>query len=301
VNSRVLLLAALPVLLPGVAWAQEPLTIQELELEYSSAVQRHQAAFDAWEALESRFQRALDSLSAATESGSSSRINAAFTLTQQLEGEVRLQERRVGELADGVRASRSRLLAALDLQLDELVDEVEATQDPEEHEELVAILNDRNLRYLQLRAEEDPETTLEPMRELTVDPRDTPEDILRKAQAMDVRGNRIEAQLAVWGQRLDELRRDQRRARQVRDFMAGVERYDDTRLPVVSPPNRTGPPPEPGERPPGADTLSGEARAVTLEERIERLESLVEELTRRLEAIRDKAERFRRLARGGGG
>lgn len=288
-------------LAPNLAGAQDVLTIQELELQYTARVQQHEAAYAHWEVLESRFIRALDSLTAATASGNEDRQNAAFTRTQQLGEEIQLQERRVAELAGEVEEARNQLLDALKERLDSLIVQVEATEDPEERRELTAILDDRNNRYLALRAEEDPETTLEPMREMTIDPRDTPEIILRKAETLELRGARYEAQLAEVGQRLEALREDQRRARTVRDFVAGLERYDDTRLPVVSPGGRPGTATDPSGRPSGADSLGVEGPAMTLEERIESLERVRGELERRLEEIQAKAERFRDAARRRGG
>lgn len=297
--SRILPLALLLALWPGSAWPQDVLTIQELELQYSSKVRQHQAAFDAWTAMEIRLGRALDSVTAATDSGNADRRNRAFTVFRQLAGEIRVQERRVDEIAEELRAARSDLLTALGQRLEELTQQADSAVDPQERRELAAILYDRNSRFLELRAEEDPETKLEPMQDITIDPRDTPDLIIRKAELLDFRANQYEAQLTEVGRRLEELRRDQRRARQVRDFVAGVERYDDTRLPVVSPGARAVDPPDPRQLPPGADTLGVEARPLTLEERIQNLDLLQQELGIRLQQIRDKAERYRRLARGG--
>ena len=298
--SRILPLALLLALWPGSAWPQDVLTIQELELQYSSKVRQHQAAFDAWEAMESRFDRAIDSLNAAEDSGNTARTNRAFTVFRQVAGEISVQKLRVDNIAEEVRIARSTLLSALNQQLEELIQQVDSAVDPQERRELAAILNDRNNRYLELRAEEAPETTLEPMQDIIIDPRDTPEIIIRKAELLDFRANQYEARAAEVGRRLEELRRDQRRARQVRDFVAGVERYDDTRLPVVSPGARTVTSPDPGQLPSGADTLGVEARPLTPEERIQNLDLLQQELEIRLQQIRDKAERFRRQARGGG-
>ena len=88
-----------------------------------------------------------------------------------------------------------------------------------------------------------PETTLEPMQDITISPSDTPRDILRKAATLDFRADQHEARLAEVERRLRTLQEDQRRARNVSDFLAGVERYDDTSLPVVSPPATTFSPP----------------------------------------------------------
>lgn len=293
--SVVLLLASLAPLR-----GQEPPNIQALEAEYLAARAEYEAAFLALEALESRYNQALDDFDQARTSGDDDRANRAFTAVQQLGAERRAQDRRVEEKAQGLRDARGRLLEALGASLESLILEVDAATDPEERRQLALILADRNNRYLELRGEEDPETTLEPMPDLVISPSDSPRDILRKAGTLDFRAEQYEARLTEVERRLEELRRDQRRARAVQDFVAGLERYDDTRLPVVPPATRTVDPSDPGQVPPGADTLGVESTTLTLEERIENLELLQREMEERLQQIRDKADRFRRLAGGGG-
>lgn len=298
-TSRSLFLALVLALSPGLAGAQDVPTIQELEYQYRAQLQLHQSAFDAWRALELGLARALAEFTAASEAGATNQRDQAFTDSQRLGSQVGLQAVRVGEYAEEVRRARSALLAAHTAVVDSLIQLVESTQDPAEREELTAILADRNNRVMELRGEEDPETTLEPMQEFTIGPRDTPEIILAKAEALEERANRREVQLAEARRRLEELRQDQRRARTVRDFMAGLERYDDTRLPVVSPGSRTTTQTDPEQVPPGADTLGVEERPMTLEERIESLEIFESGLEQRIQQIRDKAERFRQAARRG--
>jgi hypothetical protein len=298
VKIRGWILAFLLALLPGWANGQVVLTIQELELEYSSKVQTHRAALDVWEVLESRYDRAVAETEAAEAAGDAARKNRAFTLFLQLSGEIRDQERRVGELAQEVREARSALLVALGQRVDDLLRQLEEATDPQEEEELNIFLRDNGNRLVELRAEEEPETSLEPMQDVTIDPRDSPADILRKANNLEFRANRYEAQLAGVSQRLEELREDQRRSRRVSDFNADLNRYDDTRLPVVSPANRTTPPPDAAQRPTDVDSLGTNARPMTLEERIESLELLEEELGFRIQQARDKAARFRQRAGG---
>ncbi len=279
---------------------QEAPNIQALESEYLAARAEYEAAFLALEALESRYSQALDEFDAARASDDETRANRAFTAVQQLGAERRAQDRRVEEKAQNLRDARSRLLEALGTRLEGLIQEVDAATDPEDRRQLALILADRNNRYLELRGEEDPETTLEPMPDLVISPSDSPRDILRKAGTLDFRAEQYQARLTDVERRLEELRRDQRRARAVQDFVAGLERYDDTRLPVVPPSTRAVDPSDPGQVPAGADTLGVEARPLTLEERIENLELLGREMEERLQQIRDKANRFRRLAGGGG-
>lgn len=298
---RRLLPLLLLILLPGKAPGQEPepLNIPALESEYLAAQGEYQAAFFALEALESRYNQALEAFDEARASGDMDRTNRVFTTVQQLGAEVGSQERRVQQKARELEDARARLLEALGQRLEELIQLRDTTLDEEEQLQLAVILEDANNRLLELRAEEPPETTLEPMQDVTISPGDTPRDIRRKAATLDFRADQHEARLVEVVRRLERLEEDLRRARTVSDFVAGLERYDDTRLPVVSPGNR-GVEPETNQRPSGADTLGLQERPLTLEERIQRLELLVEDLTRRMVEIRAKARRFTDIAGGGG-
>jgi hypothetical protein len=285
--------------LPFLAGGQENPNIQILEPEYRRAQAEYEAAFRALEALEGRLNQALEDVDAARAAQDEGRTNRAFALVLQLSGDLRLQRQRVDEKAEELRQARSRLLQVLRLRVDDLIAEVDSARDDSERAALAAILEDANNRRLELLAEEEPETVLEPMRDITISPTDLPIDIRRKAATLDFRAEQHEARLEGIDQRLEELRQDLRRSRFVSDFLSGVERYGDTRLPVGRPGTQVTTPPDPEQRPQAADSLAPETRPMTLEERIQRLEDLRAELEERIQLIRAKAERFRAIAGGG--
>ena len=278
--------------LSSLASGQEDPRIQILEPEYQQAQAEYEAAFRALEALEGRLTQALEEVDEARAEG--------YDLVLQLSSDLRLQRQRVDEKAEELRDARFSLLQALRRRVDELLAEVDSARDDSERSALAAILQDVNNRRLELLAEEEPETVLEPMRDITISPTDLPIDIRRKAATLDYRAEQHEARLVGIDQRLEELGQDLRRSRFVSDFLSGVERYGDTQLPVGRPGSQITPPTDPEQRPPGADSLAVETRPMTLEERIERLEELRTELEERIRLIRAKAERFRALAGGGG-
>lgn len=284
-------------LLPPLAGAQEDPSIQILEPEYQRAQAEYEAAFSALEALEGRLNQALEDVDEARAAGDEARTNQGYDLVLQLSGDLRLQRQRVDEKAEELRDARTLLLQALRRRVDELLSEVNSARDDSA---LAAILQDVNNRRLELLAEEEPETVLEPMRDITISPTDLPIDIRRKAATLDYRAEQHEARLEGIDQRLEELRQDLRRSRFVSDFLSGVERYGDTQLPVGRPGTQITTATDPEERPSGADSLAVETRPMTLEERIGRLEELRGELEERIQLIRAKAERFRVLAGGGG-
>jgi len=292
------LLSLVLLLVPHPALGQDVPNLAALENEYQAAQGEYQAAFFALQALENRYNQALEDWSVARSSQNQNRTDSIFTAVQRMGLQVGTQERRVQEKAGELEEARERLLNALGVRLEELIQERDSAVDPEEQRQLAAILADHTNRLLELRAEEPPELALEPMQEVTISPSDTPRDILRKAEFLSNRADRHEATLAEVDLRLRRLREDQRRARDVNDFVADLERYDDTRLPVVSPGARAVDP-EPSQLPPGSDTLAVEDRPLTLEERIQQLEIFREDLTGRIESIRAKAGLFREIAGGG--
>jgi len=138
---------------------------------------------------------------------------------------------------------------------------------------------------------------LQVLQEITIQTSDTPQDILGKAGFLDHRADQYESELAQTEQRLDQLRNQQRRDRLVQDMVADAQRYDDTRAPVGPPGSRTTDPLRPGQVLP--DTLGVGELPLTLEERIEGLQLLRERLADYIVQVRDRAELFRRRARGG--
>lgn len=288
------------VLLPLPAGAQQDFNTLVLEPEYRRAQAEYDAAFNALVALEGRLNQALEDLDRARASEDEARMTRAYNLVLTLSGDLREQRRRVDQKASELRDARFQLLQALRRRVDALIAQVDSARTEADSASLAAILEDVNNRRMELLSEEEPETALEPMRDITISPTDLPIDIRRKAATLDFRADQHEAQLLGIDRRLEELRQDQRRSRFVSDFLSGVERYGDTRLPVVPPGSGNPPPPDPTQRPVEPDSLGGGERPMTLEERIQALEILREELGERIRQIREKAARFRALAGGGG-
>lgn len=281
-------------------WAQETSNILVLEPEYRRAQGEHLAAYNALVALEGRLNQAYEDLARARNVGDQAAAEEALSRVLQLSGMQREATLRLNEKAEELTEARSRLIQAYRQSVDELMAQADSTQEREAREELRAIVIDRNNRRLELLAEEEPETALEPMQDLTISATDTRQDILRMAATLEFRAEQHEAWLEGIDQRLEELRQDLRRSRRVSDFLSDMERFGDTRLPVGPPGTQTPPPPDPNRLPAEADSLGAEPRPMTLEERIRRLENLREQLEERIQLIRDKAARFRVLAGGGG-
>ena len=123
--------------------------------------------------------------------------------------------------------------------------------------------------------------TVEPVPDLVIRPADDTTAIRTKAGMLDVWAERDEERLAYTAQLLTDLRREQSNLRRSQDFRAGIERYGDTRLPVVTTVTQ--------------GVVGGD---MTYEERIASLESVQAVLIGRIEETKAKAERFRREAGG---
>lgn len=306
--SRVILMTVFGGIIPAVAGllvvpppaeAQEPQNRQVLDADYRRALAAYEEAFTALEAMEGRFGAAMAAFDTAQASNDEAGSERAYALMRQLSGELELQRPRVAEKAEELRVAQALLFEATRSWVDDLLDQVDSAQDETERAALRAILEDANNRRLELLSLEEPETTLEPMGDLTIDPTDSRQSILRMARVLDFRAARHEARLEGVEARLEGFRQDLQRDRRVSDMLSDLGRFDDTRLPVGSPGAQNNPPPDPEQLSPGADTLAVEARPLTLEERIERLEILRAELEERIQVIREKAARFRALAGGG--
>lgn len=284
--------------LPGWANGQEPLTLPELERTYRAAAAAYQDAYETLRVYQSRFERASDALRAAQLAGNSARRDSAFAEIMQLSPERTLQEQRVEEKAEELRVVRERLLAALNLRLDEYLDRTTGVLTDTERRELAVQMADTRNRINELRAEEDPEVTLEPLPDIQIEPRDSPDDIRAKATLLEVRADQYAQQLVEIDRRLETLQAEQARLRRANDFMAGVERFDDPRLPVGPPGGQRTPPPDPARVPAGADSTAVGVRPLTREEEIEALSRLREVYAETIQTTRDKAERFRKEAGG---
>jgi hypothetical protein len=181
------------VLLPGAAGAQQDFNTVVLEPEYRRAQAEYDAAFNALVALEGRLNQALEDLDQARASEDEARMNRAYNLVLTLSGDLREQRRRVDQKATELRDARFQLLQALRRRVDALIAQVDSTRSEADSASLAAILNDVNNRRMELLAEEEPETVLEPMRDITISPTDLPIDIRRRTTG------RTRTRLGYWG------------------------------------------------------------------------------------------------------
>ena len=280
------------------AYAQEELTLPELDGLYRLAVLDYDAAFQALENLSSQFDRASLDLTAAIAAGDEAAKNRAYAETLRIAPQRRQLVRRVEDKAQELLVARDRLLDANAQYLTDLLAQADTASNPVDQRFLATFVTDTRNRIRELRNLENPQVTLEPEPDINWEPRDGPSVLRAKATILEVTANQYEEQYAYYARHLEGLRRDQSLDRRSGDFLAGITRFDDPTVPVGPPGARTIPPPGQVQPPPGADSLGVDGGFLTLEQRIQALEVLQEEITQSVQNMRVRAETLRRLAGG---
>lgn len=286
------------VLAVGALAAPGPLPAQTSEevlaqrrLEYRAARDAYEAAVSAFSVVERRFSAALEQVGRARRAGDQEALEQAFALAQDRSVPLRAQETRVAEVRQRLQEARQDLIDVITVRLGELLAEMDQASSAAERAELDALWRDLANEQERLEAEGGDELALNPvvLPEITFDPRDGPEELEAKAQI-------LERHAAVTDTIIRELDEDiaglidrLRIERQRRDFLAGTERFDDTRVPVVTGSGS-------GERPAAADSTVVD-RPRTLEERVEALRRYREQLVAYRTQLEVRARQFRQRVR----
>lgn len=272
---------------PAEAQTLEQVVIQR-RLEMRAARAAHQAALDAFNVLDRQFNQALDEVRAARRSGDNARLDRASALAQDRSVPRSAQEVRLREAAAALVRARDRFIDALTGRMEELVRAMDAAPSGEQRARLNSLFMDHQRELEGLEAEAAEAFRLDPvvLPDIVFDPRDVPEEVLAKAELLERRAADADSVIADTDRRIQDLNRRMRIERQGRDFLAGAERFDDTRVPVVA--GR----PAGGQRAESDSTVVG-ARPQTLEERIEALTRYRAELEAYRDELRVRARQFR--------
>ncbi len=272
------------------AQSLENLVIQR-RLEFRQARADYDAALAAFGVVERQWSAALEEVNRARRSGDQDALERAFAVAQDRAGPLRGQDQRVEEARGGLDARRQVLVDVITLRLEQLVEQMDAAASRAQRTELDVLFRDLQNELRNLEAEAEVTFRLEPvvLPEVTFDPRDGPDDLRSKAQLLERQAADIDTLLVDTDRRMEALDGRLRIQRQRGDLLAGVERFDDTRVPVVI----SGPPP--GGVP--ADSAGVGTRPLTLEERIEELRIYRTQLAAYRDQLLIKAETFRQRIR----
>jgi Mg2+ and Co2+ transporter CorA len=284
------LLADVPALAPQVVQSLEALVAQRRR-ELARARLEYEAAVAAFNVVDGQWQAALDEVSRARRSGDESALERAWASAQERAGPFSAQEQRVQTARDSLTAIRSALMEAIEARLQQLLDQMDASPSSAQRLTLNALFNDLRNELQALDEESQAGLRLQPvvLPEITFDPRDGPEERRTKAQLLERQADFVQTLIDEADDRIRALNNRLRIRRQSVDLLASVDRFDDTRVPVV-----TGGPPRGGVAP--DSTLAG-GRPLTLEEQIEQLGAYREQLQDRRQSLLLRAEIFRGAAR----
>jgi len=289
--GMILAVAALGVAtLPAGAQRVEEVLAQR-RLEYSAALAAHEAAQSAYAVVEQRFSAALNEIDRARRSGDTDAHQRALAVAQERSVPKADQQRRVEQAADSLRSARQALIDILITRQQDLVGELDAATSATRRQQLDILLRDvtNELRALEDAAED--RLSLGPVAtEITFDPRDGPAQLRAKAEILERLAVVVDTAIQTVDAEIEQLRERLRTERQMRDFLAGTERFGDRSVPVV-----TGPPG--GENTVPADSAVAGGRPRTLAERITERGSFRDELIAHRDQLRIRAEQFRRAVR----
>jgi len=228
-----LLLAAL-LCLPAAVGAQ---SLEERELEYEEALESYEEAVAARNVLAFRQDAVLDSLSTARDLRNQELIDYLEGRARQVGIQLASRSARVSETGEAYEEARGALLDALDQRLDSLRRVIQQAGTPVARQEAAILIVDLRAQYGAVEAE-DLEATipLRPLLEpsLAFEPRDTPASLLRKAQLLESRAEKVDREIAEVDADLERYRRALQLDRFTGDVTSTIDRFGDRTVPVRS-------------------------------------------------------------------
>ncbi len=273
------------------------LELSDAELEYNAARAEWESALNAFRAAEARWQRALDDVNAAEEAGDEEALSAAYARFRTQALEFQTQESRQEETARALSEARVSLMAVLAESRDALYeDALDDETPPEQRRELAALIQDRSNRFRSLEQEGAPPTeiTLVTSSEITIDRRDGPDELNAKIRFMELRIRQAQDNIESVSDRISTLEKEQRQQRDLQNLMAGVERFDDTFVPVTTSDPVSATADREGEGRAPADGSDVETLDdLSIDQQIEALRLLQEQMFSWVQRMEDRVEVFR--------
>lgn len=266
--------------------------VVERRLELVAARAAFEAARGAFNVVERQFSAALEEVARARRQGNNDALERAYSQAQDRSVPYRDRETRLGEAREALVRARQAVIEIIEVRLEQLVEEMDAARSAQQRERLDLLWRDLSTELQQLEAEAGDTFRLEPvlLPEVASDPRDTPDDIQAKAAILERQAIVADTLIQEKEREIQALTARLRNQRQRRDFVAGTDRFDDTRVPVVA-----GSPT--GERTPSSDSTVAGQRPITLEERIQMLRDYVEQLGSYRDQLLIRAQVFRQRIR----
>lgn len=268
--------------------------VHERRLVYQAAMASYESARSALRVVEQQFSSALNDATAARRSGDDAALERAFAQAQDRAAPYGAQEERVTEQRGRVAAARRALAEMITIRLDELIEQMNTASSSAERARLNILYNDLDHELRELEAEAGNGLRIDPtvMPEITFDPRDVPAERLAKAEILERRAASIDTTIQDVDRQIKALNDRIRMQRQRADLMATLDRFDDTRLPVVGQP-----PAGDRDRPAAPDSTAARSEPVSLEMQLERLRETRDQLVQYRDEHLVRARVFRESIR----
>jgi hypothetical protein len=261
----------------------------QTRLELRAARTAYEAALSAFNVVDRQFSAALEEVNQARRSGNTDRLERAYALAQDRSVLHRDQEERLKDAVEELVRARQALIDVLAARMEQLVGEMDGARSPQQRAQLDALYRGLQTELQGLEAEEEQTVRLEPvvLPEITFDPRDGRDELLAKAELLERRAAVADTLIRHTERQIQSLNDRLRTQRQRRDFLAGTDRFDDTRVPVVAGGIT-------GDRAAATDSTIAGARPLSLEERIQIQRDYLAQLQAYREQLLIRAQQFRR-------
>jgi len=208
--------------------------LAELEARYLGARESYAEVWARYERTYSLSEQALEGVEFARRAGDSQRLERALAEFQVSSAVVMEAQEAVQRAAEAVRVAGQALLSGLASREAELLDRLEVGVEPAEYQALTRELLEVRWRTIAVDAEGtglEEEFALRPVRELTVNPRDGPQELQAKAGFMEEEAARYDGIIADLDRRIEETDRRVQQLRAREDQIADLQRFDSDFIP----------------------------------------------------------------------
>jgi hypothetical protein len=269
--------------------------LNQRRLEYQAAQDSYESARSALRVVEQRFSTALTEVTRARRSGDDDALAGAYARAQDQAIPYGAQEERVKEQSTQLAAARKALIEIVTIRQEQLLDEMDAASSAQERAQLNTLWVDLDHELRELESEAGDGFRLDPMvmPEITFDPRDGAAERLQKAEILERRAASIDSTIVDVDRQIESLTDRIRMERQRSDLMATLDRFDDTRLPVVTGQPTTGD----RDRPPPADSAAVGSEPLKLEDQLRQAREIRERLVQYRDEHLVRARVFRQSIR----
>lgn len=266
--------------------------LTERRLEYRAARAAYESALSAFRVVEQQFGMALREVDRARRSGDNDALERAFAQAQDRSLPFGAQEERVAATRATLEEARRDLIEIITVRLEQLLAQMDGASSSLQRAQLNALWVDLNNELESLEAESGGGLRLDPvvMPEVEFDPRDGPAELRFKAELLERRAAVADTAIQSVDHVIGVINDQIRIQRQRRDLEAALNRFEDTRLPVVSAQ-------PPGDRPLAPDSTAAGVVPATPEERLRAWRGYREQLVSYRDQLLIRARTFRQSIR----